>query len=73
LNVVVDPKFDAVKRKDFTNINVSIINDTDESDSCKKSEEDNAIFIDEGEFDSQREYVKSLHPPKFEVIAGSEV
>jgi hypothetical protein len=44
LNIVVDPESDVVKRKNSTNIDVSIISDTDESDSDKESEEDNAIF-----------------------------
>jgi hypothetical protein len=29
LNIVVDPEFDVVERKDFTNIDVSIISDSD--------------------------------------------
>jgi hypothetical protein len=52
LNIVDDPEFDPVKRKDFTNIDVSIISDTDESDSGKESEKDNAIFIGDGKLDS---------------------
>jgi hypothetical protein len=60
LNNVVDPEFDVVERKDFTDIDVSIISDIDESDSDKESEEDNAIFIGDGDLDSQREYVKNL-------------
>jgi hypothetical protein len=60
LNVVVDPEFVVVERKDFTNTDVSIISDIDESDSDKENEEDNAIFISDGELDSQREYVKNI-------------
>jgi hypothetical protein len=48
--------FDVVEKKDFTNTDASIINDTDESDSDKDSEEDNAIFINDRELDSQRKY-----------------
>jgi hypothetical protein len=47
------------------NIDVSIISDIDESDSDKTSEEDNVIFICDGELDSQREYVKNLVIPIF--------
>jgi hypothetical protein len=36
VNIVVDPEFDVVEREDFTNINVSIMSDTDESDSTKR-------------------------------------
>jgi hypothetical protein len=60
LNAVVDPEFDVVERKDFTNIDVSIISDIDEGDSDKESEEDNAIFIGDRELDSQREYIKNF-------------
>jgi hypothetical protein len=73
LNIVVDPEFNVIERKDFTNNDVSIISDIDESDSDKESEEDNAIFIGDGELECQREYVKNLaisHPPESRVIAG---
>jgi hypothetical protein len=60
LNIVVNPKFDVVERKNFTNIDVSIISDIDENDSNKESEEDNAIFIGNEELDSQREYITNL-------------
>jgi hypothetical protein len=60
LNIAVDPEFDVIKRKDFMNIDVSIISDIDERYSDKESGEDNAIFIGDGEFDSQREYFKNF-------------
>jgi hypothetical protein len=60
LNIAVDPEFDVVERKDFMNIDGSIISDIIESDSDKESKEDNAIFIDDWKLDSQREYVKNL-------------
>jgi Ran GTPase-activating protein (RanGAP) involved in mRNA processing and transport len=63
LNIVVDPKFDVVERKDFTNIDVSIKSDTDESVSDKEGEEDNAFFIGEEELDKQSEYFKNLVIP----------
>jgi hypothetical protein len=66
LYIVVDPEFGVVERKDFTNIDVSIISYTGESDSDKESEEDDAIFIGDGELDSQRVCQESCHsnPPK---------
>jgi hypothetical protein len=53
LTIIVDPEFDVVERKDFTNIDASIISDTDESNLDNEIEEDNAIFIGDGELDSQ--------------------
>jgi hypothetical protein len=47
-----DLEFDVFERKNVTNIEVSIISGTDESDLDKESEEDNTIFIDEGKLDS---------------------
>jgi hypothetical protein len=76
LNIVVDWEFDVTERENFTNIDVSIKSDTDESDSDKENEDDNAIFIDDGELDSQREYVKNLvipHSPESGIIAGREM
>jgi hypothetical protein len=55
LNIIDDPEFDVVERKDFTNIDVSIISDTDKSNLDKESKEDNAVFISNEELDSQRE------------------
>jgi hypothetical protein len=60
LNIVVFPELDVVERKDFTNIDVLIKSDTDESDSGKENEEDSAIFIGDRELESQREYIKNL-------------
>jgi hypothetical protein len=60
LNIIVDPEFDVVERRDFSIIAGSIINDADESDSDKQNEEDNVIFIGNGKLDSQREYVINL-------------
>jgi hypothetical protein len=60
LNIVVDLEFDVIERKDFMNIDVSIISGIDERYSDKESEEDNAVFIGDGEFDSQREYFKNF-------------
>jgi hypothetical protein len=59
----VDQEFDVVERKDFTNIVVSIISDTDESDSDKENEEDNAMFIRGRDLPSQREYITNLIIP----------
>jgi hypothetical protein len=76
LNIVVDPEFDVVERRDFTNIDVSIMSDTDESDSDKESGEDNALFIDDGELDNQIEYVRILSSPSsriWDYSRGSEV
>jgi hypothetical protein len=45
LNIIVIPEFNVVEKKNFTNIDGSIISDTDESDSDKESEEDNVILL----------------------------
>jgi hypothetical protein len=63
LNIVADPEFDVIERKDVRNIDVSIISDTDESDSDNQSKEDNTIVIGDIELDSQNEYVKNLVIP----------
>jgi hypothetical protein len=60
LKISIDLKFNVAERKDFMNIDVSIISDTDKTDSDKESEKDTAIFIGDGKLDSQREYVKNL-------------
>jgi hypothetical protein len=59
LNIVVDQEFDAVERKDFTNINVSIISNTVESDLDKENDENNAILLVLKNW-IVREYVKNL-------------
>jgi hypothetical protein len=72
LNFAVDLEFNIVERKDFTNINVSIISDIDESDLDKENEDDCAIFISNGKLDSQREYIKNLvipNTPESEIVA----
>jgi hypothetical protein len=58
LNIVVDPKFDVVERKNFTNIDVLMISDSD-----KESKKDNSTFIGDRELVCQRVRQESCHPP----------